>query len=376
MPRHIDEVDPPIQRNENQPSVSIQKHILPAICVIGLGILGYQLIQPCSLGEYKSNFIFCKNYRTFAEVPVNVTGEFKYVGSTALAKLGVELKRKIPTNRKFSVVDVYRDIRLKNKSSNQKIAWSSTAIQELINNRNVAIVFSSRDLMEEERNQAKQKGINLESVPVAKDGLAFFVNQEQKVDSIELDLIKKIYTQNGEKFNWKKDVNPAADDLPIEPFSPDPTDGNGHPEYFQKEILKQPFSGNVQTSGDIPSDVANAVNRTLGGIGFASTSVVCDLAGSNRPLTTGRIKPLQIKDGGTLFPPCEQTSEKNFHPNKIIIQNDKYPLTRKLFIIIKRDNTEHEKAGIAYVNMLLSEEGQKLVDSAGYVPIRELSNSQ
>ncbi len=42
----------------------------------------------------------------------------------------------------------------------------------------------------------------------------------------------------------------------------------------------------------------------------------------------------------------------------------------QLFAIIKRNAGIDEKVGIAYANLLLSDEGQRLVEQAGYVPIR------
>jgi phosphate transport system substrate-binding protein len=50
--------------------------------------------------------------------------------------------------------------------------------------------------------------------------------------------------------------------------------------------------------------------------------------------------------------------------------NDAYPITRRIFVVIKRDGKLDEQAGVAYVNMLLSDEGQQLVEQAGLVPLR------
>ncbi len=40
------------------------------------------------------------------------------------------------------------------------------------------------------------------------------------------------------------------------------------------------------------------------------------------------------------------------------------------FAIVKRDGKLDEQAGVAYANLLLSEEGQQIVARAGLVPIR------
>ncbi|MEL6333641.1 MAG: phosphate ABC transporter substrate-binding protein, partial [Cyanobacteria bacterium J06626_26] len=47
-----------------------------------------------------------------------------------------------------------------------------------------------------------------------------------------------------------------------------------------------------------------------------------------------------------------------------------YPLTRRLFVIVKVDDSSDEAAGRAYVNILLSPEGQTLIEEAGFVSIR------
>jgi len=53
-----------------------------------------------------------------------------------------------------------------------------------------------------------------------------------------------------------------------------------------------------------------------------------------------------------------------------MIQNGDYPLTRNIFVDIRRDGTFNEQAGVAYANLLLSWEGQRLVEQAGLIPFR------
>ena len=47
-----------------------------------------------------------------------------------------------------------------------------------------------------------------------------------------------------------------------------------------------------------------------------------------------------------------------------------YPLTRRLFVIVKQDASTDEAAGRAYANILLSPEGQDLIEQTGFVRIR------
>jgi phosphate transport system substrate-binding protein len=41
-----------------------------------------------------------------------------------------------------------------------------------------------------------------------------------------------------------------------------------------------------------------------------------------------------------------------------------------LFVIIKQNGQVDEQAGEAYARLLLTDEGQKLVQEAGFIPIR------
>jgi phosphate transport system substrate-binding protein len=56
--------------------------------------------------------------------------------------------------------------------------------------------------------------------------------------------------------------------------------------------------------------------------------------------------------------------------NEAAFADGSYPVTRRLFVILKRDGKLDEQAGVAYANLLLSDEGQALVKKAGFVPIR------
>lgn len=56
--------------------------------------------------------------------------------------------------------------------------------------------------------------------------------------------------------------------------------------------------------------------------------------------------------------------------NKAAIANGNYPVLRQLYVVIKQDGGRDQQAGEAYVNLLLSDDGQRLVDRAGFVPLR------
>jgi phosphate transport system substrate-binding protein len=51
-------------------------------------------------------------------------------------------------------------------------------------------------------------------------------------------------------------------------------------------------------------------------------------------------------------------------------QSGKYPITRNLFVVVKQIGQTEEEAGVAYANLLLTEQGQELITQTGFVKIR------
>jgi phosphate transport system substrate-binding protein len=153
--------------------------------------------------------------------------------------------------------------------------------------------------------------------------------------------------------------------LRITPFSYDLDDGNIQNaetvELFQKEVLNaNSFGSRVQKVQDA-IDSIREVARTSGGISYARASKV---------VSQYAIHPL----------PLSKTSNQPFVPpfahgnittvNSSAFVDGSYPVTKKIFIIVKRDGSLDEQVGLAYANLLLTPQGQKLIEQAGFVPLR------
>ena len=48
----------------------------------------------------------------------------------------------------------------------------------------------------------------------------------------------------------------------------------------------------------------------------------------------------------------------------------RYPLTRHLYVIVKQNGQREQQAGEAYARLLLSDQGQELIEKAGLIHIR------
>ncbi|MBP5971789.1 hypothetical protein HW132_03335 [Brasilonema sp. CT11] len=82
------------------------------------------------------------------------------------------------------------------------------------------------------------------------------------------------------------------------------------------------------------------------------------------------VLPIAKNDKSRFVSPCAGDTCKAV--NKNLIKEQSYPeeLIKNLYVIIKRDGRSKQQVGIAYANLLLSDEGQNLVEKAGFFPVR------
>lgn len=227
----------------------------------------------------------------------------------------------------------------------------------LIENQ-LSFAQSSRPIKDEEYQRAQTRGFKLKDIPVAIDGIAFYVNPElvrQGLKGVTLAQVQNIFT--GKIKNWKEAGGP---DQAITPFSRNLKAGGTVDFFYEKVLEEQPLGTNAQEVQDTTHSIRN-VARTAGGIGYATASEVINQQ-------TIRSLPLAKDANSSFVSPCADDTCTSV--NQKDFANDVYPLTRRLFVIIRQDGRLNEQAGVVYANMLLSNEGQKFVEETGFVSIR------
>ncbi|MGL5796236.1 MAG: PstS family phosphate ABC transporter substrate-binding protein, partial [Waterburya sp.] len=113
-------------------------------------------------------------------------------------------------------------------------------------------------------------------------------------------------------------------------------------------------------------DTTNAVRKvsqTPGAIGYGAQPLV---------VNQSTIRPIGLSKSNSSNYVSPVTSSGEI--NKQVIFDGSYPLIRRIFVIVREDGEIDQLAGRAYVNLLLSQEGQALIDKAGYLPIRYQTN--
>lgn len=70
------------------------------------------------------------------------------------------------------------------------------------------------------------------------------------------------------------------------------------------------------------------------------------------------------------FVPLERCPSQRNQLNAEAFLSGEYPITRRLFVVIKQNGQSDQEAGEAYANLMLTEQGQQLIEKAGFVRIK------
>ena len=193
---------------------------------------------------------------------------------------------------------------------------------------------SSRSVKEEEIATAREKGVHIFENIVARDAIAVIVNPANALTGLTLDQVKGIYT--GEISNWSE---VGGSDQVIVVVSRDSASGTF--EAFNELALQKEKVRPDSLLQASNSAVATTVANTPGGIGYVGLGYI-----------TGRIKAIEVN--GVMA-------------SKETVNAATYPLARPLFMY-----TNGEPSGIVkeFIDFVMSEEGQKLVEENGFISVK------
>ncbi len=198
---------------------------------------------------------------------------------------------------------------------------------------------------------------------MAIDGIAIAVNPNLKVPGLSVAQIKDIYT--GKIINWQQVRGP---NLAITPYSRRLEEG-GTVEFFHENVLEgEKFGTNVQL---IPTttEALKEVAKNLGGMYYASAPEIVGQC-TVKPLPLGKTLDKFIPPYKEPFITLQQCPQQRNQLNASTFLSGEYPITRRLFVIVKQNNQSDQQAGETYANLLLTNQGQELISKAGFVRIR------
>ncbi|WP_164001303.1 phosphate ABC transporter substrate-binding protein [Pyxidicoccus caerfyrddinensis] len=207
-----------------------------------------------------------------------------------------------------------------------------------LQNGTTDIAMSSREMKDAEgeklRTRYNTTGVE---IAVAKDGVTFYVNGSNPVNSLTMEQLRDIYL--GDITNWKDVGGP---DAPIVVYSRE--NSSGTYVFVKDNVLNgEDYTSTAQTLPGTAA-VVNAVAKEKNGIGYGGAAYAKG------------IKELKVKKGNEEIAPTAEN-----------IKNGKYPLSRDLYFYLRNKPSGEVKA---FIDFALSPEGQAIVTKVGYFPVK------
>jgi len=214
------------------------------------------------------------------------------------------------------------------------------------------IANASREMKAEEKKLVKSNHQGKEALKhiVGYDALAIYVHKDNPLDSISIEQLAEIYGDGATITDWSQlgvgaDSTLAGKEIAVVGRQ----NSSGTFAYFREAVLgknREFRQGVAKMSGS--KDVVANVTKTPGAIGY-----------SGMGYATEGVKMLAIS---------ARKGEPAIAPTLENALNQTYPITRPLMIY-----TIGEPAGEvkAYLDWILSDDGQKIVVQKGYVPLPE-----
>lgn len=200
---------------------------------------------------------------------------------------------------------------------------------------------------EEEQAMAKEKGIQLEVIPVVNEGFVFLVNAKNPVNSLTLEQIRGIYS--GEITNWKE---VGGDDKGIVAYQRPVNSGSqtGMLDLVigKEEIMEPPMESVIAEMGQLIDAVAVYHNET-DAIGYSYYYFATDMWNKEE------VKLLSVE---------------GIAPDKDSIGKGTYPIMTAYYAVMRSDEPADSNAR-KLVDWIRSEQGQQTAEEAGYVRMQK-----
>jgi phosphate transport system substrate-binding protein len=215
---------------------------------------------------------------------------------------------------------------------------SGVGLAALVDNT-TDIAMSSRKIKMDEKIKLQDAGRAYKETIIAYDALSVIVNPTNKVSQLTREQLEGIFT--GKIKNWKE---VGGDDLQIVVYSRESSSGTY--EFFKEHVLNKKNYASSVLSMPATGAIVQSVSQTKGAIGYVGLAYM-DKA----------VKSLKVSyDKGKTY----------IAPSMATAKDKTYPIVRPLYYYYL---TTVEKTVKPFVDYVLSADGQKIVETVGYIPL-------
>jgi len=223
---------------------------------------------------------------------------------------------------------------------------SGTGFASLLNNT-VDIANASRQIKDEERQEAEGSGLNPQEFIVARDAIAVIVHPDNPIDQLTLEEISAIFS--GQINNWNE---LGGEDRPIVRVSRETNSGT-HVYFLERVIRLDSKEDKTIFSADtllLPSSegIISEVSDNPNAIGYDGLGYI-----------TPEVKVLAVAEtyGSPYITPSAETTSSG-----------EYPIARDLYMYTGKEPTGNIKG---YLDWILTSEAQQIVVELGFVPVTQ-----
>lgn len=216
---------------------------------------------------------------------------------------------------------------------------SGVGIAALIN-KTTDIANASRPIKDSERNAIKKAwGREPREFKVALDGITVYVHPDNPIKDLTLAQLKDIFT--GKITNWK---DLGWEDKTIIVYTRE--NSSGTYVFFKEHVLlNQDYTRSAQSMPGTAS-VVNAVSKEKYSIGYGGVAYA---------------------KGVKIMPIRKDTNSPAYLPEEENIKKGIYPISRYLYMY----TCEYDDPDVkSFIDWVLSDEGQKIISSVGYFPVK------
>ncbi len=198
---------------------------------------------------------------------------------------------------------------------------------------------------EEQKQFAKENGVELVYTPIGKEAFVFFVNSKNPIEDITIDEIQKVYS--GKITQWEElGVKGFGE---IKAFQRDK--GSGSQSTLEKLMAGQNLM--IPPKQDVIDGMGGIIKRTADYKNFKNA-----IGYSFRFYSTEMVKNNKIK----------LLSVNGVYPNLENIENGSYPIASYFYAVTRSDADENV---LKLLEWITGKQGQKIIEMSGYTPLEK-----